>query len=134
MNDYHQTTSITFTWSKKTHKIYKLHSREFNVKNTQCNDTILLKTTILLQTYRYVPSYGNFQAKSITYGSYNFFFKKKTLLLKDFLKYKCELFLKQLLIPPWHKIVVAYHIFNNRLAIETRQCSTIRIHMLINCG
>ena len=41
--------------------------------------------------------------------------------LKDFLKYKCELYLKQ----SQCKIIAAYHTSNHRLAIETRQWSTI---------
>ena len=49
------------------------------------------------------------------------------LHLKDFLKYKCQLYLKQPLAPPQHKIIVAYCTSNRRLAIENGQCSTNRI-------
>jgi hypothetical protein len=47
--------------------------------------------------------------------------KLDDLHLKDFLKYKCELYLKQSLTPPQCKIIVALHTSNHRLAIETRQ-------------
>ena len=49
------------------------------------------------------------------------------LHLNDFLEYECELYLKQSLTPPQHKIIVAYHTSNHRLAIETGQWSTIPI-------
>ena len=45
--------------------------------------------------------------------------------LKDFLKYKCELHLKQPLTPPPCNIIVAYNTSNHRLGIETTQWSTI---------
>ena len=38
--------------------------------------------------------------------------------LKGFLKYKCELYLKQPLTPPQRKIIVAYRIVNHNLTIE----------------
>ena len=41
------------------------------------------------------------------------------LHLKDFLKLKCELYLKQPLTPPQHKIIDAYRTSNHRLYIET---------------
>ena len=44
----------------------------------------------------------------------------KEIHLKDFLKYNCELYLKQALTPPQHKIIVAYHTSNRRLVVETR--------------
>ena len=40
------------------------------------------------------------------------------LNLKDFLKFECELYLKQPLTPPQHKINVAHCTSNLRLAIE----------------
>ena len=46
---------------------------------------------------------------------------------RSFLKYKCKRNLKQPLTPPKRKIVVAYHISNQRLGIETRLWSTIPI-------
>ena len=46
----------------------------------------------------------------------------------DFLKYKCELYLKQPLAPPQHKIIVAYCTSNHRLAIKIGRWSTIPIH------
>ena len=49
------------------------------------------------------------------------------LHLKDFLKYECELYLKQLLTPPQCKIIVAYCTLNHRLAIETTEWSTVPI-------
>ena len=44
--------------------------------------------------------------------------KLNYLHLKDFLKYECELYLKQPLAPPQCKIIVAYHTSNHELAIE----------------
>ena len=44
--------------------------------------------------------------------------KLDDLHLKDLLKYKCEVYLKQPLIPPQRKIIVAYHTLNFRLAIK----------------
>jgi len=49
------------------------------------------------------------------------------LHLKDFLKYECELYLKQPLTPPQRKIIAAYRTSNHRLAIETGRWSTIPI-------
>jgi hypothetical protein len=40
------------------------------------------------------------------------------LHLEDFLKYECELYSKQPLTQPQHKIIVAYCTLNHRLAIE----------------
>ena len=45
----------------------------------------------------------------------------------DILKYECELYLKQPLTPPQHKIIVAYRTLNHRLAIEIGWSSTIPI-------
>jgi hypothetical protein len=47
--------------------------------------------------------------------------------LKDFLIYKCELYLKQPLTPPQRKIIVAYRIVNHRVIIEIGQWSTILV-------
>ena len=44
---------------------------------------------------------------------------------KDFLKYECELYLKQPSTPPQCKIIAAYRTLYHRLAIETGQSSTI---------
>ena len=45
--------------------------------------------------------------------------KRDYLHLKDFLKYECELYLKQpLMTPPQRKIIVAHWTSNHRLAIE----------------
>ena len=49
------------------------------------------------------------------------------LHLKDSLKYKCEMYLKQPLTSPQHKVLVAYHTSNRRLAIEIGWWSTIPI-------
>ena len=49
------------------------------------------------------------------------------LHLKDSLKYKCEMNLKQPLTSPQHKVLVAYHTSNRRLAIEIGRWSTIPI-------
>ena len=53
--------------------------------------------------------------------------KQDYLHLKDFLKYECELYLKQSMTPSQYKYIVAYRIPNHRLAIEIRQWSTIPI-------
>ena len=42
----------------------------------------------------------------------------KKIHLNDFLKYKCELYLKQPFTPPQRNIIVAYCTSNYRLAIE----------------
>jgi hypothetical protein len=47
--------------------------------------------------------------------------------LKDFLKYSCELYLKQPLTPPQWKTIVAYCTLNHRLAIEIGRWTTIPI-------
>ena len=46
--------------------------------------------------------------------------KKKLdyLHLKEFLKYECELYLKEPLTPPQCKIIVAYHTANHKLAMK----------------
>jgi hypothetical protein len=51
---------------------------------------------------------------------FHLFWKKLDYLhLEDFFpKYICELYLKQPLAPPQHKIIVAYHTSNHRLAIK----------------
>lgn len=49
------------------------------------------------------------------------------LHLKGFLDYECESYLKQPLTPPQCKIIAASCTSNRRLAIETRQWSTILI-------
>ena len=54
------------------------------------------------------------------------------LHLKDFLKYECELHLKQPLTPPQCKIIAAYRTSNHSLAIEPRQWSTNPIFEIIN--
>ena len=43
------------------------------------------------------------------------------LHLKRFLDYECELYLKQPLTPPQHKIIFAYYTSNHRLAIDIGQ-------------
>jgi hypothetical protein len=40
------------------------------------------------------------------------------LHLKDFLKYECELYLKQPLTPPQCKIIVAYHALTIKLPLK----------------
>ena len=40
------------------------------------------------------------------------------LHLKDFHEYKCELYLKQPLTPPQHKIIAAYHTSNHDLLLK----------------
>ena len=62
----------------------------------------------------------------------NFFHlsRKKKLYcfhLKDFLKYECELYLKQPLTPPQRNIIVTYCTLNYRLAIEIGWWSIIPI-------
>ena len=47
--------------------------------------------------------------------------------LKHFLKYECELYSKELLRPPQHKIIVNYRTSNHRPALESRRWSTIPI-------
>ena len=47
--------------------------------------------------------------------------------LKDFLKYKCKLCLKQPMTPSQRKIIVAYHTSNHRLAIQIIRWRTIPI-------
>ena len=51
--------------------------------------------------------------------------------LKDFLKYKCDLYLKQPLTPPQCKIIVAYCTANHILEIETRWWLTIILSLEI---
>ena len=46
---------------------------------------------------------------------------------QGFLKYKCELYLKQSLTPPQCKIIVAYCTSNHRLTIDIGQWTTIPI-------
>ena len=53
--------------------------------------------------------------------------KLDDLHLKDFLKYECELYLKQPLTPPQCKIIVAYRTLNHRLAIKIGQWMTYPI-------
>ena len=45
------------------------------------------------------------------------------LHLKDFLKYRCELYLKQPLTPPQRKIIVAYRTSNHRLTLDGGELS-----------
>ena len=52
------------------------------------------------------------------------------LHLKDFLKYECELYLKQALTQPLRKIIVAYCILNHRLAIKIGHESNFPISRL----
>jgi hypothetical protein len=53
------------------------------------------------------------------WNSFQLLWKKLYYLpLKDFLKYECELYLKQPLTPPHHNIIDAYGTSNHRLAIE----------------
>ena len=47
------------------------------------------------------------------------------LYLKNFLKYECELYLKQSLTPPQHKIIMAYCTSNHWLIIEIGQWTII---------
>ena len=62
------------------------------------------------------------------WNSFHLLGKKLDYLhLKDFLKYKCELYLKQSLTPPQCKVIVDYHTSNHRLAIEIGRWSTIPI-------
>ena len=54
------------------------------------------------------------------WNSFYFSWKKLNYLhLKDFLKYECEVYLKQPLAPPQHKIITTYRTSNHRLAIKT---------------
>ena len=50
-----------------------------------------------------------------------------SLHLKDFLKYECEMYVKQPLTPPQRKIIGAYCTSNHRLAIEMGRWTTIPI-------
>ena len=62
------------------------------------------------------------------WNSFHLSWKKLDYIhLKDFLKYKCELYLKQPLNPSQRKIIVAYHALNHGLAIETIHRLTIPI-------
>ena len=47
--------------------------------------------------------------------------------LEDFLKYECEMYLKQPLTPPQHKIIATYRTSNHRLPINIGRWSTIPI-------
>ena len=51
--------------------------------------------------------------------------KQDCLHLKDYLKYKCEVYLEQPLIPTQCKIIVAYRTSNHKLAIEIKWWLTI---------
>ena len=53
--------------------------------------------------------------------------KRDHLHLMDFLKYKCEFYLKHASTPPQRKIIVAYHTLNHGLGIEIGQHTTIPI-------
>ena len=53
--------------------------------------------------------------------------KLNYLHLEDFLKYECELYLKQPLAPPQRKIVATYRTSNHTVDIEIRRWSTIPI-------
>ena len=60
--------------------------------------------------------------------SFHFLGKKQDYLhLKDFLKYECELYLKQPLTPPQRKIIIGYPTSNHRCATEIGGRSTILI-------
>ena len=50
-----------------------------------------------------------------------------TLHFEEFLKYECELYLKEPLTPSQHKIIVACCTLNHRLTTETGQCTIIPI-------
>ena len=52
------------------------------------------------------------------------------LHLNYFLRYKCELYLKQPLTPPQRKMIVPYRTLNYRVAIEIGQWLTIPIYRI----
>ena len=58
--------------------------------------------------------------------------KKYYLRREEFLTYECELYLKQSLAPPCHKIILTYYTSNHRLVVETRQWSTMHVSRVIN--
>ena len=61
------------------------------------------------------------------WNSFHLYGKKLDYLhLKDFLKYECELYLKQPLTLAWRKVIATY-CTSNQLAIETKQWMTIPI-------
>jgi len=69
---------------------------------------------------------GGFLAKE--YNSFHLSGKKLDYLhCKDFLRYECELYLKQPLTLPQCKTIIAYRTVNHRLAIKIRRWSTIPI-------
>ena len=71
------------------------------------------------QETTYVDVKEVFLAKE--WNSFHLFGKKLDYPhLKDFLKYECELYLKQPSTPPQRKIIAAYCTSNPRLAIETK--------------
>ena len=77
-----------------------------------------------------IPWTSSFYPKSIAkeWKSFHLYGKKLDYLhLKDFLKYKSEFYLKQLLTPPQRKIIVAYRTSNHRLVIETKRRTIIPI-------
>ena len=74
----------------------------------------------------YVDIKEAFLAKE--WNSFHLFEKKLDYLhLKDFLKYECELYLKQSLTPPQRKIIAAYRTSNHTLVIETGRWMSIPI-------
>ena len=59
---------------------------------------------------------------------FHLFGKKLDYLhLKDFLKYECELYLKQPLTPPQCMIIATYHTSNHRLATEIGRWTSILV-------
>ena len=65
---------------------------------------------------------------AMEYNSFHLSWKKLHYLhLENFLKYECELYLKQPLTPPQRMIIVAHHISHHRLAIEIGRWMTILI-------
>ena len=62
------------------------------------------------------------------WNSFHFLWKKLDFLhLKDFLKYECELYLKQPLTPSHHNIIDAYDTSNHRLAIQIGLWSSVHV-------
>jgi hypothetical protein len=54
------------------------------------------------------------------------------LHLKDFLKYECELYLKQPLTQPYHKAIATNYTSNHRFAMDSEQWLTIPISTVID--
>jgi len=105
--------------------------------NTWHKSTTMWKTHWGLSHHGYNPTSSKITFDNIKevffareWNSFHFFGKKLDYLhLKDFLKYECELHLKQPINTTTRKIIVAYRILNHRLVVETGQWSTIPISL-----